>query len=72
MGVQKAIFVAWLCVFTYDFHVPPQEMSSSKDSKPEQSPTHSAEVDKKPGMLRSKVGLCLSLELQPTIIFIID
>ncbi|XP_038593874.1 LOW QUALITY PROTEIN: exonuclease 1-like [Micropterus salmoides] len=32
------------------------EMSSSKDSKPEQSPTHSAEVDKKPGMLRSKVS----------------
>lgn len=57
MGVPKANLVAWLCVLMYDFHVLPQEMNSSKDSEPEQSPTHSTEADKKPGMLRSKVGL---------------
>lgn len=46
----------FLCEF---FHVFPQEMNSHKDSEPEQSPTHSTEVYKKPSTLRSKVKLRL-------------
>lgn len=34
-------------------------MNSSKDSEPEQSPTHSTDVEMKSGMLRSKVGMHL-------------
>lgn len=54
VGVQKAILVAWLCVLTCAFHVLPQEMNSSKDSEPEESPTHSR-AERKPGVLTSKV-----------------
>ncbi|XP_023152239.2 exonuclease 1 [Amphiprion ocellaris] len=32
------------------------EINSSKDSEPQQSPTHATEADRKPGMLRSKVS----------------
>lgn len=63
--MQKAVFVALLCVLTLVFPVLSQDMNSSKDSEPEQSPSHSADAAKNPGMLRSKVGLCHS-SIQPS------
>lgn len=60
MGVWEAILVARLCVLTSVIHVFPQETESNEDSMSEQSPTHSAKADKKPGMLRSKVSFSLS------------
>ncbi|KAI3363361.1 hypothetical protein L3Q82_011570, partial [Scortum barcoo] len=47
-------YTLWFCGLHKDIIV--RETNSSKDSEPERSPTHSAEADKKPRMLTSKVG----------------